>query len=298
MNRFDEYLKRKAQEESIELPDSVKQAVEDTLCDLSKTTTAEPPKKPRIRLWVSVASAVACFALFALVLLPNVSIVYAKALQNIPIIGSIVKVVTAHNYSYSDDNHEMSIDVPQIEDEDTDAVEYINMEVDELTQTLAERFRQELEEVGSQGHSSIYVNYEVLMNTDEWFTLKIQVYEAAGSSNTYYRYYHIDKVNGSIVRLGDLSSDDGFYKALTEDIKRQMRVEMAVNPDKIYWVDDAAVGWDFTELDGAHNFYWTENGDIVIAFDKYEVAPGFMGTPEFVINKSVFNKYLKPEYRR
>lgn len=31
---------------------------------------------------------------------------------------------------------------------------------------------------------------------------------------------------------------------------------------------------------------------IVIVFDKYEIAPGFMGTPEVVIEREVFNDML------
>lgn len=40
-----------------------------------------------------------------------------------------------------------------------------------------------------------------------------------------------------------------------------------------------------------------KDGNIVIVFDKYEVAPGSMGTPEFVIEKGSISDILKPEYR-
>ena len=40
-----------------------------------------------------------------------------------------------------------------------------------------------------------------------------------------------------------------------------------------------------------------EDGNIVIVFDKYEVAPGAMGTPEFEIDKEVYKMFLKEEYK-
>ena len=46
-----------------------------------------------------------------------------------------------------------------------------------------------------------------------------------------------------------------------------------------------------------HNFYFNDIGDIVIVFDKYEVAPGFMGTPEFAVNMSVISDVINPEYQ-
>ncbi len=35
------------------------------------------------------------------------------------------------------------------------------------------------------------------------------------------------------------------------------------------------------------NFYINEKGQFVIAFNEYEVGPGYIGTPSFVIPKDV-----------
>ena len=40
-------------------------------------------------------------------------------------------------------------------------------------------------------------------------------------------------------------------------------------------------------------FYFSENGNIVIVFDKYEVGAGSSGAPEFEINKEIYEKYMK-----
>lgn len=222
---------------------------------------------------------------------------YAQALEKIPVIGSIVRVVTIRNYFYSDDYHQMDIDVPKIEGSESSAADYINKDVDELTKLLADRFNDELEETGDEGHSGIFVDYEVVTNTEKWFTLKIRVYEAAGSSNTYYRFYHIDKVNGKIVELKDLFTSDGFASVLADNLSKQMKEIMAKDSSKIYWVENAEIGQDFVTLDDKHNFYWDKDGNLVIVFDKYEVAPGSMGTPEFVIKKGDISDILKPEYQ-
>ena len=41
------------------------------------------------------------------------------------------------------------------------------------------------------------------------------------------------------------------------------------------------------------NFYFNEKDELVIAFDEYEVAPGSMGAPEFVIPQEVTAAILK-----
>ena len=213
-----------------------------------------------------------------------------------PVIGKIVKVVTIRNYFYSDDYHEMDINVPKIEGE-SGAADYINKDVEELTKILADRFNEELKETGDEGHSAIYADYDVVTNTDKWFTLKITVHEAAGSSNTYYKYYHIDKTKGEIVKLSDIAANDEFYSTVEAEIKRQMKRRMEKDSNAVYWVDNEDFGQNFEKLEADCNFYWNKKGELVIVFDKYEVAPGSMGTPEFTIGKSVTDKVIKPEYK-
>ncbi len=40
----------------------------------------------------------------------------------------------------------------------------------------------------------------------------------------------------------------------------------------------------FEVLENEEKFYINEQGQVVISFDRYEIAPGYMGYPEFIIN--------------
>ena len=72
---------------------------------------------------------------------------------------------------------------------------------------------------------------------------------------------------------------------MKEEMKKDSRVK--------YWIEDAELGDEFTEIDGKHNFYFNKTGDLVIPFDKYEVAPGYMGCPEFTIKGDILKNILK-----
>ena len=293
MNDFDKYIKNKAAQEQTDIPDSVKNHIEQTLADL-------PEKKPvikQIRILPRIAAAAACFVFITLFVLPNVSVAYAQTLEQIPVIGDIVRVVTIRNYFYADDKHEMNIDVPQIEGEDSEAVDYINKDVSELTTALVNQFYKDLEITGNNGYGSIHVDYEATTNTDRWFTLKLSVSETSASSNTYFEFYHIDKKQGKIVELGDLFNTDKFSDILVAEIKMQMQEQMANDENISYWINNSGIGEEFATVSADHNFYWNENGDLVIIFDKYEVGPGSMGTPEFVIDRDVIKDILKSEFK-
>ena len=293
MNQFDDFLKTKAREETEDIPDCVMERIEQTLSQLPERGNKTEVSGKFSKYTIMAAG----FLLVFLIIPSNVSTAYAQALKKVPVISNIVKVVTIRNYFYSDDNHEMNVNVPKIEDESIGAAEDINKDIDEMTEILVGRFYEEVEEIGDQGHGAVYTDYSVLTNTEKWFTLRIQVHEDAGSSNTYYRYYHIDRNSGKLIQLGDLAADNRFYSIIENEIKRQMREQMAEDINKKYWVDDAELGEDFVKLTENHNFYWDENEDLVIVFDKYEVAPGYMGTPEFTIRKDLIRDVIKTEYR-
>lgn len=63
---------------------------------------------------------------------------------------------------------------------------------------------------------------------------------------------------------------------------------MAADDSKAYFYNspEEAVD-DFTGITGTENFYFNPDGELVIVFDEYTVAPGYMGVVEFVIPKAV-----------
>ena len=62
----------------------------------------------------------------------------------------------------------------------------------------------------------------------------------------------------------------------------------------LFFVDDKEVGDEnFDKIDKAQNFYINNKGKLVILFDKYEVAPGAYGCPEFEIPREVIKKILR-----
>ena len=293
MNDFDKYIKSEVAKEQTDIPDSVKNRIEQTLVDLPE----KKPVKKQIRILPRIAASAACFVFIILFLLPNVSVTYAQALEQLPVIGDLVRVVTIRNYYYDDNHWKMDINIPQIESEDSKSVDYINKNVSELTTALINRFYEDLEINGNNGYGSLNVDYEVVTNTDSWFTLKLTVCQTAASSNTYFKFYHIDKNQGKIVELGDLFNTDKFSDSLVAEIKKQMQEQMANDENISYWINTSGIGEEFATVSADHNFYWNENGDLVIIFDKYEVGPGSMGTPEFVIDKGVIRDLLKSELK-
>ena len=56
----------------------------------------------------------------------------------------------------------------------------------------------------------------------------------------------------------------------------------------VYWLNDTEIpDSNFQSIKDDQNFYFNKDGQLVISFDEYEVAPGYMGAVEFTIPDSV-----------
>lgn len=282
MKEFDESIKKNISQEELNVPSYVSKMIEDTLETLPEKEYKLQTYGYQKKCFVFAAS----LALFLLVFMPNISVTYAQTIAEVPIIGDIVKVFTLRKDIYEDDHHELSAQIPKIEDDkNQDSAVVINKDVDELATTVIQKFYDEIE-LSKEGYGSIYIDYEVITNDASWFTLKLNVNEVAGSSDSYARFYHIDRVNGKYVQLKDVLSEDGM-KEVEAYLLKVMKEQMESDENLVYDIDEGV-----ELLNGDSNFYFNENKDLVIVYNKYDIAPGYMGCPEFVIPKDIYIVYM------
>lgn len=289
MNKQDRKIRRLLAKENLVMPQEAAYRFEEAVAGIRKSTE----KKPHY-FTIAIRSA-AVLLLLTFFILPNISPMVAHAMQEIPVLDSIVRVITVYDFEKEDENHSENIRVPQIETDsgEQDPLNIINEEVKKLTDEVIARFRETAEEL-PDSHFDLVIDYETITNNENWFTLKIIITESAGTGSNAYRYYHVDKNKGEIVTLSDVFQPGFDYvRIFSENIKEQMKRQMEENPDVTYWMySDDKTFWGFYEISPDQNFYFNKEGDLVIVFEKYEVAPGSMGYPEFVISRALYTAGL------
>ena len=257
-------------------------------------------KRKALSRRVRFAGGAVAAAMAVIVALPNTNESIAMAMEKIPVIGSIVRVVTFRDYDYNDGNSEAHVSIPNIETDGSnsgneEAANQINSDVTDYTQQLIDQFKADAKDYyGSEGYKGLDVSYDVITDTEDWFTLRITVLETAASGYQYYRFYHIDKKTNSVATLSTVFKDDVDYiTPISENIKEQMRANTNEEDGTVYFIDQEDTETNFKEIKADQNFYFNSSNDLVIVFDEYEVAPGSMGNPEFVIPNSVISGLLK-----
>ena len=280
--------KWKREYDRIVVPEKGKEKMEEAVMR-AKEKKERIRRKRRIR---SVGSAAAVFAI--LLILPNTSRTAAAAMQQIPVLGNFFQVVTIREYQVDEERYQADVKVPEVVPEHMDGIseetaqqtkettDAINFDIRQATEELIEEFKSTMEEF-EDGYGDIIVDSEVLTDDEKWFSLDLVLYQGAGSGYERHRHYTIDKTTGRRAELSDFFGED-YVETISEEVRAQMRKRMAEDENVTYLIDYEDVPeWNFESIAEDQDFYVNKDGKVVICFNEYEVAPGYMGCVEFVM---------------
>ena len=244
------------------------------LCFESEPGELNLTRNAQLALYTVDLAAAAALAVF--LVLPNVSPTVAYAMEDVPVLGAIVRVITLRNYDQEDEARSLHVQIPALQGAG-EAGEAINEEVSAYVDALLAAFETGCE---AGGVRALDVRYAVVTDAQDWFTLRVDATLAAGSSEEISRFYHIDKRSGARVQLSDLFPEGADYvTALSDEVRSQMTARAEAGEDFFPEAFDA--------IDANQNFYWGADGALVLVFDEYTIASGSMGMPEFSIPASM-----------
>ena len=285
MNKFrNEY-------ENIEIPDELEFLV--------RTTIKEQEKKMKRKNIINKSVIAAAVAGVVFVGSINLSSEISYALSEVPVLGSIVRVLTFKTFELKDNNFDAELKTPAIEGLDSKLEAMLNEKYLDENQKLYDDFMKEIDELKKadmeEAHMGIASGYEVKTDTDKLLVIGRYVVNTVGSSSTTIKYDTIDKQNKLLITLPSLFKDEAYIDIISENIKAQMKEQMK-DENNVYWLEDEMMGDEnFSKIDKNQSFYITKDNQLVIAFDKYEVAPGYMGNPEFIIPSELLKDALVSE---
>ena len=183
----------------------------------------------------------------------------------------------------------------------------VNMPAIQLEETYKDTFEEHIEQIIDQMKEKFllyagqkymgYVGgdtvYKIMQNNERFFSVRFDTTINLGGSVEYCRCLTMDKRSGEIIDLDDLFTD-GYIEAISAEILRQME-EQAANKQGNYFISGGIWREEdcFKEITADRNFYINAENKLVIVFDEYEVAPGSMGMPEFVIPEEVLEEFWR-----
>ena len=289
MNQLQDAKKRY---EEIPIPDDLSVKVQEAI-ERSSQKRRENSRIIRAgyRRFLSRSLGTAAAAMIVFTTLLNTSTAFADTVSGLPVVGTVARLLTFRSYEKNEDNLKISVEIPSIEmiaEGTGNLADSVNEEIlamceqfaDEAVERAKEYRTAFLETGGTEeewaAHNiEIKVWYEVKTHTDRYLSVAVTGAENWTSAYSETRYYNFDLEKGRQVTLSDLLGEN--YAAIAdESILSQI-------PEK-----EAESGLDyqeeaFTGVTGDTKFYINEAGNPVVVFEKYEIAPGAAGRPEFEI---------------
>ncbi|MBO5176485.1 MAG: DUF3298 domain-containing protein [Lachnospiraceae bacterium] len=249
-------------------------------------------RKERIRRNSRQIMATAAMLAIILFVLPNTSKTVALAMQQIPVLGDFIELITVRDYEYEDEQHQASIKVGElvlnefadvqhmeasVKKELLATIKNINSEIQKVTTELLGDFETSVED--REGPLSVWTESIQIPSEEQYLVIKQECFMAAGSGMEWNYYYTIDLTTGKLLSLEELFKENADYVPVLADcIEKQLKLVYGYQLDE--FLRDELV----RQLEEEASFYINEAGNIVMCFDEGDIGPMSLGDLEIVIS--------------
>ncbi len=280
------------------------------------------PRRPSSAAARAVPVILGCMAAFCLAVncLPQT----AQALSSLPVVGTLVRLADLRSYRFGWGGTSLNAQVPVFEGSPSpsaspqsspapqnspaatgpDAVgpgpasgaDALNARLEEELAALTEEFLWYAQRRYA-GYVSAETSYAILRDDARLLVVRFDATLNVGGSVEYSRPLVYDRQAGRVLTLSGLFAPGSDYVgALSAEVLRQMTAAVEAGTGDYFvaggiWLEEDC----FTAIDPDQAFFIDESGQLVLQFEEYEVAPGSMGAPAFVIPASVYEGLLAPD---
>ena len=290
--------------ESIPIPEKLNEMVAQTIASQNKEeirmsyenkkTTAKTSRP----LWKNCMAAAAAFLVAGTVGL-NASPAFAEEMHKVPVIGTLAQVLTFRSFTGIVDDVELDVTVPMVKGMDgKELPAKVNAQIQQLTQDYEAQAKEELAEYkeaffangGTEAEwadrtMSLFIDYEVKHFADDILSLQVTTAKSWVAAEEAYHFYNIDLEKDAPLTLADVLGEN-YVEICNKSITDQIEARLGMDENAAFFGfgDDDGLTEGFTTVTEDTPFYLNDEGDVVISFPEYSIAPGSMGIQEFVIS--------------
>ena len=263
---------------------------------VNKAILNEKKEKNNTVKYLKYATSILACVFLTFVFAININPSFATSISEIPVIGEMARVFTIKEYKEEDKTKLIEAKIPALENTgNTELEKRINYEIllkiNEVLEEAEERaaeYKKAVVETGGNEDDyqpiNIQIDYKVGYSSKDIVSFMILKSETLASAYTEMYFYNIDVETGKELNLRDILGND--YKEIIDETIYKEIEERSKDSNNIYFITGEG-GFEGIENE-YQKFYINSDGKVVIVFEKYEIAPGYMGTQEFIIDKQIF----------
>lgn len=131
--------------------------------------------------------------------------------------------------------------------------------------------------------------YEVITDSGDFFVFRTVSFFRSSSMSESSEYWTFDRTTGQLLDFNDVVRNSIELAEIREQIFMEM---LKFNHDvgaQVYWTQGDSLVEALNHVGERHHWYFDEERRLVITFDKFEIGPSIVGSPEFTIKLSAFS---------
>ncbi len=236
----------------------------------------------------------------------NTSQAFAEGAAELPVIGAIARVLTVRSYHQDEGDYKIDMEVPAIEDSNSadasggEFTSLVNAEIEKIVDDYTNEAKAEFEEYKEAFFATggteeewagrqmdIIVDYDVKYQKSPILSLELTTAKGWVAASEERHYYNLNVLEGKELKLEDLLGDD-YINICNAEIDRQIKDQLANDESLSYfgYGDNELTDAGFRTIDENTDFYINSDGQVVIVFPEYSIAPGYMGWREFAVGEA------------
>lgn len=270
--------------DGIEIPDNLNEVIRGAIAE----GMARRRKNKCVKLFKKAGAIAAVFA-FCVIAALNLSSTFAAAAFEIPVVGDLCRVFLFRECHMEDEIKYIDAKIPQIENTGKTELETrVNQEIQTVMRDCLAESEERAKEyydafVATGGNPKdfiplgITIDYEVKYISQKYVSFVVSQYETRFDAYNCDLYYNIDLDSGSIITLKDWFGPD--YRQIVSESIEATIAGWSEEQRSILWEDLSVIDL----ISENTNFYFDQDGQIVVVIGKYEAAYGAAGELEFKI---------------
>lgn len=188
------------------------------------------------------------------------------------------KLVLLEEKHYETDGTIVTIKFPQVINVDDKIKKVINNLILETIDTFLDETK-EFDKNPNTDHKLIVdINFDNYYSDNDIFSFSINSSQILADSYLQKKFFTINPTTGEIYTVEHFLGSD-YQNIILTAVKKQIAENTKNNPNLIYFDEDV----NNLNISIDQPFYINKDNHVVIVFNQFQIAPGYMSLPEFII---------------
>ena len=188
------------------------------------------------------------------------------------------KLILLEEKHYETNGNIVTVKFPQIINVD----DKIKVDINSLILKTIDTYLDEIKEFGknqSTAHKLIVeIDFENYYSDDDIFSFSINSSQILADSHLQKKFFTINPTTGEIYNVEHFLGSD-YQNIILTTVKKQIAENTKNNPNLIYFDEEV----NNLKISINQPFYINKDNQVVVVFDQFQIAPGYMSLPSFIV---------------